>query len=397
MLSANMTLPVSPLTQREEPLVSDDPSLASNSSTLAQPWEPADSVLSYLLSDRENHHTVLDSGYAPSTAVSNTLADKPEIELNHAIPDNEHGPRSVGEASCKFHVRKTNIVARGFRKVAIKTKGAIRKPFKALKKQEPCHNCSCTTHGTQNQPETTTGRLPDCGDKHEGEGNKVEKTSLAEKVREVAEKATPFIGVAITLANFLANALFFGFAAVVLGLAVYKIWGTDAISDAIPDSITPSSAKSTKTTSSGYQAPKKPAYTPKGDPQSWSEDDMKKFLSSRNMAVGHASKNELLAMVEAKLHEPTSTGFDDPREWSEEDMKDYLRSNHIDPGHASRTELLAMVESKMHEPKSTGFDDPREWSDSDLKQFLKDNKIDPGHASRTELLAMVESKMHEPK
>lgn len=86
MLSANMTLPVSPLTQREEPLVSDDPSLASNSSTLAQPWEPADSVLSYLLSDRENHHTVLDSGYAPSTAVSNTLADKPEIELNHGRP-----------------------------------------------------------------------------------------------------------------------------------------------------------------------------------------------------------------------------------------------------------------------------------------------------------------------
>lgn len=45
------------------------------------------------------------------------------------------------------------------------------------------------------------------------------------------------------------------------------------------------------------------------------------------MAVGHnPSKEELLAMVESKLHEPTSTGFDDPREWSEEDMREYLKS-----------------------------------------------------------------------
>jgi len=45
------------------------------------------------------------------------------------------------------------------------------------------------------------------------------------------------------------------------------------------------------------------------------------------MAVGHhSSKHELLAMVESKLNEPTSTGFDDPREWSDEELRDYLQS-----------------------------------------------------------------------
>jgi len=80
---------------------------------------------------------------------------------------------------------------------------------------------------------------------------------------------------------------------------------------------------------------------------------MKKFLSSRNMGVGHnPSKEELLAMVESKLNEPTSTGFDDPREWSVEDLRQYLRDNKLEAGeHAERMELLAMVESKMHEPK----------------------------------------------
>jgi len=38
----------------------------------------------------------------------------------------------------------------------------------------------------------------------------------------------------------------------------------------------------------------------------------------------HSSKQELLAMVESKLHEPTSTGFDDPREWSDEELREYL-------------------------------------------------------------------------
>lgn len=71
------------------------------------------------------------------------------------------------------------------------------------------------------------------------------------------------------------------------------------------------------------------------------------------MGVGHnPSREELLAMVESKLHEPTSTGFDDPTEWSAEEMRQWLKDNKMDPGpHATRMELLAMVESKMHEPK----------------------------------------------
>ncbi|KIV81164.1 hypothetical protein, variant [Exophiala sideris] len=142
------------------------------------------------------------------------------------------------------------------------------------------------------------------------------------------------------------RALFFGLAAVAVGFAVYKIWGTDAFA-------TGSTAKpiSQKSTSGGYSAPKKAAYTPGGDVQNWSEDDMKKFLGSRNLAVGNASKEELLAMVESKLHEPTSTGFHDPREWSDTELKEYLTDNKISYGSASRMELLAMAESKMHEPK----------------------------------------------
>ncbi|KAK5080846.1 hypothetical protein LTR70_009528 [Exophiala xenobiotica] len=163
--------------------------------------------------------------------------------------------------------------------------------------------------------------------------------------------------------------IFFGVAALIAGFTVYKIWG----SDLFPSSVAPSGSKSKST---GYAAPtpKKFAYTPQGDPQTWSEDDMKKFLSTvrcprlfmpganysstkltqrqRDMAVGHhSSKHELLAMVESKLNEPTSTGFDDPREWSDEELRDYLKSKDMGVGQASRMELIAMVESKMHEPK----------------------------------------------
>jgi len=42
------------------------------------------------------------------------------------------------------------------------------------------------------------------------------------------------------------------------------------------------------------------------------------------MAAGHAGHEELLAMVESKLHEPTSSGFDDPTEWSEDDLREFL-------------------------------------------------------------------------
>ncbi|KAK5070444.1 hypothetical protein LTS08_004560 [Lithohypha guttulata] len=145
--------------------------------------------------------------------------------------------------------------------------------------------------------------------------------------------------------------LYIGLAAAAVGVVAYTVWGTDA-AKSLPSS---TSTSSKGTTSSGYKAPKpqSAAYTPSGDAQTWSVEDMKKFLSSRNMGVGHnPSREELLAMVESKLHEPTSTGFDDPTEWSAEEMRQWLKDNKMDPGpHATRMELLAMVESKMHEPK----------------------------------------------
>jgi len=51
-------------------------------------------------------------------------------------------------------------------------------------------------------------------------------------------------------------------------------------------------------------------------------------VAKRNLGVGleHASKHELQAMVESKLHEPGNTSFDDPQEWSTEEMKDFLRA-----------------------------------------------------------------------
>ncbi|KAK3114967.1 hypothetical protein LTR53_006146 [Teratosphaeriaceae sp. CCFEE 6253] len=144
------------------------------------------------------------------------------------------------------------------------------------------------------------------------------------------------------------NLLYAG-AAIILGYAAYQVYVTSTASSTSSSSPVASSSQST-----GDAAPKKSAYTPRGNPMSWSEDDMKKFLNSRNLGVGleHASRHELQAMVESKLHEPTSTGFDDPEEWSSEEMKDYLKKNGMAPGHhPSRMELLAMVESQMHAPK----------------------------------------------
>ncbi|TKA82742.1 hypothetical protein B0A55_01080 [Friedmanniomyces simplex] len=143
--------------------------------------------------------------------------------------------------------------------------------------------------------------------------------------------------------------LIYGATAVVVGYAAYQIYMSMSASGSASTSNSQSYSGSR-----AAPAPKKPAYTPKGDPESWSEDDMKKYLTSRNLGMGldHASKHELLAMVESKMHEPTSTGFDDPEEWSAEEMKEFLRSNNLAVGHnPSRLELLAMVEAKMHEPK----------------------------------------------
>lgn len=137
--------------------------------------------------------------------------------------------------------------------------------------------------------------------------------------------------------------LYVGVAAVAVGIVAYNVWGTEA-SRSIP---------SVDAIKKKVASPKAPAYTPKGDVQTWSDDDMEKFLKARNMMVGHnPSRDELIAMVMSKLNEPTETGFDDPAEWSAEELRQYLVKNKMDPGHhASRMELLAMVESKMHEPK----------------------------------------------
>ncbi|KAK4540160.1 hypothetical protein LTR36_009746 [Oleoguttula mirabilis] len=86
------------------------------------------------------------------------------------------------------------------------------------------------------------------------------------------------------------------------GFIAYSFWtSTQATAP------TPSRDSSHAGTGHGASSHKKPNHhTPNGDPQKWSEEDMKKFLTSRNLAVGHnPTRNELLAMVESKLHEPT--------------------------------------------------------------------------------------------
>ncbi|KAK4553373.1 hypothetical protein LTR86_009674 [Recurvomyces mirabilis] len=149
--------------------------------------------------------------------------------------------------------------------------------------------------------------------------------------------------------------LIYGAVAIALGFAAYQVY-TSMSATSSPATTSSPSSTSSKRSPLAAAAPKKPAYTPQGDPQSWSVDDMKKFLNTRNMGgekfLKDSSKNELLAMVESKIHEPGNTDFSDPQEWSVEDMKTYLKANNMGTGHgSSRMELLAMVESKMHEPK----------------------------------------------
>ncbi|KAK0353921.1 hypothetical protein LTR91_008256 [Friedmanniomyces endolithicus] len=123
--------------------------------------------------------------------------------------------------------------------------------------------------------------------------------------------------------------LIYGATAIVVGYAAYQIYmSMSATTPASSNTTTSSQSYSGPSSTKATPTPKKPEFTPKGDPMHWSEDDMKKFLSSRNLGVGleHASKHELQAMVESKLHEPGNTSFDDPQEWSTEEMKDFLRA-----------------------------------------------------------------------
>ncbi|KAI6804327.1 hypothetical protein KC332_g9111 [Hortaea werneckii] len=71
---------------------------------------------------------------------------------------------------------------------------------------------------------------------------------------------------------------FFGFAAVITGVAAWSIWGGDMF---------PQGAE------------------PKGDPRNWTEEEMRAWLDARGLFPGQAAtKEELLARVEANLHAP---------------------------------------------------------------------------------------------
>ena len=99
-------------------------------------------------------------------------------------------------------------------------------------------------------------------------------------------------------------------AALFISFIAYSFWTSSQTSTSSQPSPALSSSKGassgTSQSASQTSAPKKQHhYNPGGDPQKWSEEDMKKFLTSRNMGIGHdPSRNELLAMVESKMHEP---------------------------------------------------------------------------------------------
>ncbi|KAK4952186.1 hypothetical protein LTR10_010108 [Elasticomyces elasticus] len=72
--------------------------------------------------------------------------------------------------------------------------------------------------------------------------------------------------------------LFLGFAGLITAVSVWSIWGGD---------IFPQAAD------------------PKGEPETWSEEDMKRWLNSRNLMAGStATREELLARVKANMRAP---------------------------------------------------------------------------------------------
>ncbi|PSK55197.1 hypothetical protein B9Z65_2586 [Elsinoe australis] len=76
--------------------------------------------------------------------------------------------------------------------------------------------------------------------------------------------------------------VFIGFAGLVTAVSVWMIWGQG---DMFPK--------------------KKPAKEPTGEPTTWSEDELRKYLTERNLAVGkNPTHQELVAMVIAKKEAP---------------------------------------------------------------------------------------------
>ncbi|KAF2169048.1 hypothetical protein M409DRAFT_21057 [Zasmidium cellare ATCC 36951] len=72
--------------------------------------------------------------------------------------------------------------------------------------------------------------------------------------------------------------LFFGFAGLISAATIWSIWGQDMF-------------------------PKEE--DPKGEPETWTEEQMKRWLTSRNLMAGNtATREELLARVKANLRAP---------------------------------------------------------------------------------------------
>ncbi|KAF2452522.1 hypothetical protein BDY21DRAFT_359127 [Lineolata rhizophorae] len=75
---------------------------------------------------------------------------------------------------------------------------------------------------------------------------------------------------------------FFTFAGIVTAVAAWSIWGQ------------------------GDMFPREP--DPTGDPESWSESDMRRWLQNRNLLPsGSASRDELLERVKANIRTPRRT------------------------------------------------------------------------------------------
>ncbi|KAJ9630521.1 hypothetical protein H2203_001044 [Taxawa tesnikishii (nom. ined.)] len=71
---------------------------------------------------------------------------------------------------------------------------------------------------------------------------------------------------------------FFGFAGIITAVAAWGIWGSDVF-------------------------PQQP--DPKGDPEEWTEDEMRRWLNARNLMAGSTStREELLARVKANMRAP---------------------------------------------------------------------------------------------
>ncbi|KAK5113858.1 hypothetical protein LTR85_010391 [Meristemomyces frigidus] len=72
--------------------------------------------------------------------------------------------------------------------------------------------------------------------------------------------------------------MFLGFAGIVTAVAAWSIWGGDMFPQ---------------------------QEDPKGEPETWSEDDMKRWLNARNLMAGNtATREELIARVKANMRAP---------------------------------------------------------------------------------------------